>query len=187
MKDLDQHIKTFYNTKVLTDDELHQIRSKKAQSKLSLFSTRWAWRSAVVFALIATSMLVLNLVIKNHRYSVAFNYAREVALNHEKALSSDIESSSIIELNQQMTKLDFSMILPEKISSEYTLKGARYCSINFHIAAQLKIEDPSGSISTLYLFKKTEDFPIDQKIILQDTEVTLWDTGKLVYALASDL
>lgn len=187
MKDLDQHIKTFYNAKSLSAEELGRIKSGKTSSTSLFSSAKWLWRSAAVFALIITSVLVLNMVTKHHRYSVALDYAREVALNHEKALSSDIESNSILELNEQMTKLDFSMILPDQISSKYTLKGARYCSINFHIAAQLKIEDTSGAISTLYLFKKMEDFPIDQKIILKDTEITLWDNENLVYALASDL
>lgn len=187
MKDLDQHIKAFYDSKSLSVEDLEKIKSHKTSPKISLFSVSRLWRAAAVLALIATFLLVFNFVNKNRRYNVALNYAKEVAFNHEKELSSDIESSNLVELDQQMTKLDFDMILPEQISSSYTLKGGRYCSINFNIAAQLKIEDSSGSISTLYLFKKTEDFSIDRKIILQDTEVILWDNDYLVFALASDL
>lgn len=72
-------------------------------------------------------------------------------MNHVKNLASEVETSSIDSLRIVMTALDF-----EPKSSKFikqlglVVQGARYCSIQGHIAIQIKLRDASGQQHSLY-------------------------------------
>ena len=76
--------------------------------------------------------------------------AREIAMNHWKLLDVEFISETIPDLSQQMGKLDFSLIRPGRLSEALTIVGARYCSIQGAIAAQIQLTDAAGHPYTLY-------------------------------------
>ena len=76
--------------------------------------------------------------------------AREIAMNHRKLLAVEFISETIPDLSQQMSKLDFSLIRPGRLSEALTIVGARYCSIQGAIAAQIQLTDAAGHPYTLY-------------------------------------
>ena len=76
--------------------------------------------------------------------------AREIAMNHRKLLDVEFISETIPDLSQQMGKLDFSLIRPGRLSEALTIVGARYCSIQGAIAAQIQLTDAAGHPYTLY-------------------------------------
>ena len=72
------------------------------------------------------------------------------------------------------------------ITDGKTLVGARYCSVDNRIAAQLKFINKTGQEETCYVFRNQEKFSFDEDIEKQGGVVTLWNTQKLVFALARD-
>ena len=72
------------------------------------------------------------------------------------------------------------------ITDGKTLVGEKYCSVDNRIAAQLKFINKTGQEETCYVFRNQEKFSFDEDIEKQGVVVTLWNTQKLVFALARD-
>ena len=76
---------------------------------------------------------------------------QEILLNHQKQFDVEFSSITIDELRADMHKLDFNLITSRVIDEEkFQIIGARYCSIQGNIAAQIKLQDNSGNTFTLY-------------------------------------
>jgi hypothetical protein len=128
----------------------------------------------------------LFLLPKQQQNTIINRFANEIAFNHQKKLPSEIKTNSILELNKMMDKLDFEIVLPQKISTNLVLKGGRYCSVDNRVAAQLKLENKQGKRITCYVFKKNENFEFDKKILKDNIEVTFWNDDVLIFALATE-
>lgn len=77
--------------------------------------------------------------------------AQEVALNHKKQLAAEFLGADYDSLRLQMGKLDFVLTAPARLrESRLRLVGARYCSIQGHLAAQIRLKDDQGHEYTLY-------------------------------------
>ncbi len=184
MKKIEQQIKGFYNSKSLSDEQLELIKSQTHKKNNRLISIRkiMKYAAVILFFIITTFIYVQN---KNNQNFILQEFANEIAFNHQKQLPSEIKTNNILELKNKMSKLNFDLYLPQKITSNLQLKGGRYCSVDNRIAAQLKFENKQGEIVTCYIFKKEEKFDINQKIEKnKNIEVDIWDDGTLIFALA---
>lgn len=186
MKEFEQQIKEFYNSKSLSTEQLESIIHQSENKKNRLISILHLLKYAAIFFVFAGTVYVLYFLPKQQQVSVINSYAKEIAFNHQKQLVSEIKTSSISELNNKMDKLDFEILLPLKITNNLKLKGGRYCSIDDRIAAQLKFENNQGKIITCYIFRKVEKFVFDKKILNNNIEVVIWDNGTLIFGLATD-
>jgi hypothetical protein len=113
--------------------------------------------------------------------------AQEVALNHNKALDLEFHAQRVADLQGMMPKLDFVLIEPARIAhGELKLRGARYCSIQGELAAQLRFSDPDGRVHTLYEAKPVEGLrPPRGSLPVLGLSVELWQEAGLLLGLAS--
>ena len=105
-------------------------------------------------------------------------------------ISSEIVSSSFVEVASKLNKLDFQLIRPERLKElGLELIGGRYCSIQGHIAAQLHLKDiKTGSRFTLYQVPHSKDWPEESlnnfNAAIDGVEVSMWVEKGLLLALA---
>jgi len=100
---------------------------------------------ALVFALPA---LLPELV--PDRGDIAAKIAREVFTNHTRIKSLDLETSSLAEVRSHFDRLDFVPVESALLDRSLTLRGARYCTLQGQLAAQMVFETPEGEHVTLY-------------------------------------
>ena len=82
---------------------------------------------------------------------IARSIAEEIAMNHNKHLDAEFETASYAELRRTMDRLDFSLIEPHRAGVDgLRLLGARYCSIQGQLVAQLRLETGDGQHVTLF-------------------------------------
>ena len=114
--------------------------------------------------------------------------AAEVAVNHNKQLTSDYLVSSYGDLHQAMGKLDFAPFEPDRVRrAGHRLIGARYCAIGGQIAVQIRLTDARGRPLTLYEFRPGTRFArIGQaEITIDGVDVSVWTEAGLVLGLAA--
>ena len=184
MEDLELIIKKNYDSNVLSSEQIKSITTQPRQSskKTKSIYQRWVYAAAFILLLGCSYLLFL----KQQPEQIINDFASEVAYNHKKGSSSDIETNNIHELDKKLTRLDFQLVLPERITHSFKLLGGKHCSVDNRVAAQLKFESADSQIITCYVFKKTEAFHFDKEIIKDDVKVAIWDSEELIYALASD-
>ena len=107
--------------------------------------------------------------------------AREIALNHAKAYPPDFVSGSYDELAGRMAKLDFRLSRPDRDVG--TLLGARYCSLQGRVAAQLRLRDDDGRPCTLYEVRALDGVEPGEYSV-SGLSIRLWREGDLLYGLA---
>jgi hypothetical protein len=134
-------------------------------------------------------MLVITLLV--FRYSgelvISERVAQEIAMNHNKALAVEYQGDNYQVLSLDMDKLDFNLQAPQKIVDDvFTVTGARYCSIQGKIAAQVKLTDKKGRIYTLYQTRLSKEFDAIKNSSVQhaDVRIRLWKESAILYGLA---
>ncbi len=179
MKKIEQQIKGFYNSKSLSVEQLELIKNQTPKKNNSLMSIR----KVIKYAAVILFLVITTFIYVQHKNNQTF-ILKKMA-NDQKQLPPVIKTNNILELNSKMSKLNFDLYLPKKITANLQLKGGRYCSVDNRIAAQLKLENKQGKIVTCYIFKKEEKFDINTKIEKnKNIEVDIWDDGTLIFALA---
>ena len=180
MKDVEKYIKSYYNNKSLSVNQLEAIKGR--------LERRSMFRHALKYAAVALTLVV---AISTYYYIQIYtpnqllkSYAEEVMFNHKKKLTSDIITNDIAMLNIKMKKLNFELVLPQNIGKKYTLLGGRYCSVNQRIAAQLKLKNAQNKILTLYVLDKLENEKIEKHFTIDDTQVDIWNDDNRVFLLA---
>src|SRR3972149_787822 len=193
MNDLDLKIIQFYGNIRPDSNFINELKGKITTSENER-ENKWVpfrWKivmkyAAVIALLIASAYFAYWFTTgkDNNRY---YKYAKEIAYNHTKRLNSEYLTSSIIELNQQMDKLDFSIINSEMIKN-YKWTGARYCSVQGAIAAQIKLKDSENNICTLYEFKQKDEKNLEksQTYFIAGIKVTLWAESGIIFGLAKN-
>lgn len=83
---------------------------------------------------------------------IAEKIALEVSGNHLKLKPLEIKSDQLEVLSNYFTQLDFRLVTTGILkNTNWTLLGARYCTIQGHTAAQLRLKNKTtGAIETLY-------------------------------------
>ena len=185
MREIDNKIKDFYKSKSLTKDHLDKIVNQTEQ----IDSKK---KSKPNFALIAIitilALAVLGIImVKFQQYNLPQKYAEEVAYNHKKNVDPVIQTGSISELNEQMSRLDFDLHIPDNMIEQYQLLGGKYCSIDKRMAAQLKLRNTSNDqVVTLYVLDKLKNENLDHSFNLESTSIHIWNERSNLFVLASD-
>lgn len=113
--------------------------------------------------------------------------AEEVALNHTKELGVEFAGSDYDTLRNTMDKLDFSLVAARKLEGrDLRLVGGRYCSIQGNLAAQLRLETPTGKTVTLYqtpLVEKLSKLP-PRELQLRGLRIDFWQQDGVLLAMA---
>lgn len=161
--------------------------TNKKKSWASLFqSPRFALVAFLAVFLINGSIWIANYP---QPYSID-SIALEVAKNHLKDHPSDIKSTSLAEIGTFLSKLEFSLGKPNRLSfSEFM--GGRYCTLAGESAAQVKAKSIDGISGTLYITDSGR-FPDNflsklKKPASKDprgVKVTVWQEKGLLYAFA---
>ena len=113
--------------------------------------------------------------------------ADEIAMNHNKQLDLDLITPSLDEVRDQMTRLDFALIdSPSMAEGGLQLIGARYCSIQGQLAAQLRFQSLSGDFVTLYQSPAVEsmDRPLAAAHSTEGVAVRIWEEQGVLFGLA---
>ncbi|MEO1236778.1 MAG: hypothetical protein AAFX76_08330 [Planctomycetota bacterium] len=113
--------------------------------------------------------------------------AREIALNHNKALGPDYAAAGFDELASMRVKLGFTPFEPAGWEERgLRLVGARYCSVQGCMATQMRVVDGDGEAWTLYQVRPDERLARlnDSVVAVDGVEVELWREAGLVMGLA---
>lgn len=124
--------------------------------------------------------------------------ASEVSYNHLKLKPLEVASSQLTNVTQYFKKLDFNPLASSQVAGlSSRLIGGRYCSIQGNIAAQLRMQDENGAVSTLFESRfNAEDFGFLPKLEAQQDpvsvhvdgqQVDIWVEKGLVMALVSPI
>ena len=115
----------------------------------------------------------------------------EIAYNHNKNLEMEIKSNSLKDIASYLSRLDFSLIYPSRLSQDnWEMIGGRYCQLKGQFAAQIKLRNKSNQkIYTLYQIEKPhkiKNFANLSEHFAKGVKVNLWGERGLIIALAGD-
>jgi hypothetical protein len=185
-----ESIKEYYEKHNLSTTQLLQMQNiqKKLYPQFNRrrrLHTQWAIAAGAVVLLLG-AFIFFN-ATSNRTYIA--DLISEIAYNHNINLEMEIKSNSLKEIASYLSRLDFPLINPARLSSEnWEMIGGRYCSLKGQFAAQLKLRNKvDQKIYTLYQIEK----PHDIKNIADFSEhfakgvkVNLWFERGLILALA---
>lgn len=189
-KKLNDHVNDHYSRQALSEEAIDRLlahgTSKKNGRLAALLASRGRFLSmaaALVMAILAVPF-ALNHTTES---SWALRAAQEVALNHKKQLGVEFSGSDYGSLRAQMSKLDFVLAAPTRLQNAgLRLVGARYCSIQGHLAAQIKLHDDQGQEYTLYQTHLPSPAPTlaagDYSV--NSVRIQEWQEAGLFFALA---
>jgi hypothetical protein len=107
--------------------------------------------AAAVLVLVSAAVMFNVLRSPDGSTSVVVRVAEEVATNHIKLLSPDLETSSMEVIRRSFDRLDFVPIESSRSApGSLGLKGARYCTLQGRIAAQLFYDSLEGEPVTRF-------------------------------------
>ena len=191
-KHLNDHIKDHYSRQSLSPETVARLLAQNAVKEkaqpVGFFGHRlWVFGTAIVIvvAILSTSLMV-RYTAEDDRWTL--RAAQEVALNHKKQLAAEFHGADYDSLRLQMGKLDFVLTAPARLrESKLRLVGARYCSIQGHLAAQIKLKDDQGHEYTLYqthLPSPTVAFSASDYMV-DGVRIQEWQEAGLFFALAT--
>lgn len=198
-----EHLRDYYESRTLDPskreriEQLVQLRGERAPGRgaptapaRALSSRRIRWLAA---AGVAAAVLVAG--IASLRGSVAdgslpLRVAEEIALNHGKQLAVEFTATSYRELARRMDKLDFDLrASPDARVARLGVLGARYCSIQGGLAAQVKLREAGGQVLTMYQTALTDELgsvPAGEQIV-DGVRIRLWREGDRLLGLARSI
>ncbi|MBW3563631.1 MAG: hypothetical protein KY459_02795 [Acidobacteria bacterium] len=187
-KNLEQQIRTHYESKRLSSSMIDEIRilrkGSERERRSSRFSVRWLSIAAVIAILIAATALLL--VPRDH--GAAEEIAMIAARDHNRRLAVEVRASDYDELRAKMARLDFNPVMPQR-AAEMSLRvvGARYSSVGGLSAIEIKLVEPSGGICTLIQVRADERLArigSSQQFVIDGLRIDVWKEKGLVMALA---
>jgi len=188
---LEQRIQEHYSAQSLSAEALERlldvgVDDRSRPSRTLARPTLLA--AAIVISIGLVALLGSVLGSRQKTTETAQRIQREVATNHLKLRQPDYQGGSLVTLREQMNELDFYLIDVElPIDESVQLVGARYCSIDGQLAAQLHFEDATGRRWTLYQTRLTD--PLRRVQLdgspLDGVGVRLWHEKGVFLALAS--
>lgn len=202
-KHLNHHIKDYYQEQGLSPEKMDSLveltNSSEHNSRTSRRTTdTGSKRHFQNRVAIAASILVLLLLTmqwlpvdfygkKSGLENLAYLVSEEIALNHNKQLSIEYSASNFKELRAQMEKLDFTPVASTRLEGAgLKFIGARYCSIQGQLAAQIKLVDKEGRTQTLYqtqLTNKLKELD-EQEYYVDGVKIKQWQEKGLFFGLA---
>lgn len=202
---LNDHLVTYYERKQLSPQTLTSLkatieeasegeRKKRNRFRLPLpplrrlFFSPWvlAYASVLIFLGYIAWMVTDGPGRKGAPFDLSKAIAREIAMNHRKQFDVEFIAKTIPDLGQQMGKLDFSLISPVRFSEAFNIVGARYCSIQGGIAAQIQLTDAAGHYYTLYQTRLGAPLTgmKDKVFEFEGLQMKFWQENKVFLGLA---
>lgn len=196
---LNEHVKDHYTQQTLRQEKLEQLLAQAdtpgATPRVKRSTYGFAWQAAfrkpwmrTAFAalmIVAVPLMLWQMASNNDWSAVA---AREIALNHKKQLAVEFPAMDYASLRAQMSKLDFVLTAPARLPIDgLQVVGARYCSIQGHLAAQVRLQDSDGRIYTLYQ-RTLLGVPVlegVQEHVIDGVHIREWQEAGLFFGLAS--
>jgi len=187
---LDKQVKDYYIRQCLSEDKLAQLATQAAVVMDSAKARRRAWYWVAAAAVIVGVAVGPGWMVQmgpDHRQWTA-RAAQEIALNHKKQLREEFVATDFATLRRQMSKLDFPLVEPASLSAlGLRVVGARYCSIQGHLAAQIKLTDVQGRRYTLYQTHIAADMAADVewRSRIDGIDIRQWREADLFFGLAT--
>lgn len=192
---LNEHVKDHYARETLRPEKLAQLLAQAdlpSENNGSNGLAGWAalrksWMFAAVAALVAVvvPLTLWQATMSSEDWSAVA--AREIALNHKKQLAIEFPATDYASLRTQMSKLDFVLTAPARLPVEgLQVVGARYCSIQGHLAAQVRLQDRNGRSYTLYQ-RSLHGVPTlaeEQQHLIDGVQIREWQESGLFFGLA---
>lgn len=190
-----QHLsaETITRLQLLAQAEQENALPKKEQRHPARPKVLWL---VPVAAAIAIGVL-LTAVVRHTRQQTAseveqlrVSIAQEVAHGHIKNKPVRFAAARYEELGRQMKNLNFQPISPIALAEKsLTLKGARYCSLDGNVAAQIKLEMDGGMTCTLFMAKATEKLKSlgAYTMHFDGLEIKVWEEDNIIMGLAIPL
>jgi anti-sigma factor RsiW len=182
---LEKGLKDHYGEKKLSSERIQKLMDIQERKTLNFPS----FNLKTMTASLVTACLVL-FAVNFFSIPVIEKIAKEVRYNHLKNMPAEVLTKDYNVVNAALDRLDFEARANDLIPAKIALAGGRYCSIQGKIAAQLHYVDKAGNRYTLYQFKLNEELDsvikTKRTIGLEDTEIMIWKSSGLGYALASD-
>lgn len=174
---LDDQLREHYARK-----QLDAVKLRALEAQLACAPRRWA---AWGWAAAAAAACVLVFWGLSAREGLAGALADEIARNHDEDLT--IECRRYSRLLERMPRLDFDLREPRNLPQGLQLVGARYCSLQGRIAAQIKLVDEQGRRHTLYEVRDGERFRglEECSVPREGLRIRFWREDGLVLGLAS--
>jgi len=193
---LDKMLKQHYEQQQLSSEAMARMvaladsvdQNHKQQQRANFWQRRWGEQRKL--SLVASVMVALLLIplLWPADEPLLTRVAKEVALNHNKQLASDYVTDSYQALAAVMNKLDFKPAPPTRLKQAgYRMIGARYCSIQGEIAAQIKLSSAAGEVMTLYQTRLNPRLAAlgEQSYMADNIRVETWQEGEIFFSLAS--
>ncbi len=193
---VDRALKQHYQRQMLSAEAMARMaamadsvsQKQTQQQRANFWQQRWGFQRKL--SLLASLMVALLLIplLWPADETLLVRVAKEVALNHNKQLASDYLADSYQQLASVMDKLDFELRPSVRLQQAgYRVVGARYCSIQGEIAAQLKLLSAGGELVTLYQTRLTPALAAlgEQRYTAGRLEVQTWQEGDAFFGLAS--
>ncbi len=190
---VEKHVNKYYmvqhlNSSVAT--RLKSISESSVEDETPVVPlARWPWKKiGIASSFLLLVMIVTQVLYTTYSYhdALVMRIVQEVELNHKKQFKSDFVSTDIQALAVAMNKLEFKLKLPTQMKNTgYQVTGARYCSIQGEIAAQLKLREDTGAVATLYVTKLNNQFIAipQQSQVRDELSIELWQEAGLFYSL----
>ena len=174
--------------KLLEMQTLHSAASEQPATASTKERLQWRLPHAALSACVL--LLAVSLWTLIPSTSNSLRLVEEIASNHLQPLQLDIGSSSLEEIDRNLSHLSFSLVNSARIESkQWKLLGGRYCTIQGQLAAQLKLlNKESQKIVTLYqsAISPKSDHSFSEKTLRSDAgvEVSIWWEDGVMLALA---
>ena len=192
MTEIDDRLRDHYRAFELSSSQVSTITnvSEKNSFPFGAFFTK----NIPSFTWVAAALLLLSVSVGIHDYGTnserTSRTLQEAAMNHSTRLQLEFEANTIAEIDEHMSQLHFSVQLPFEFKEQYSVLGARYCTINGELAAHVKfIDRETEKQVSLFMTRSVDDL---QKINntskrVDGVNVKLWNESGFFYAMASRL
>lgn len=204
-KYLENHLTDFYHRQELRPQKLAELRAlaeargMDRQKASARAPAPQGWRRLLVQGRVAAALVLLIMgafylgrVLRPAppeelaASALTQSIGGEMAMNHKKQLEMEFLAGDYAGLRPQMSKLDFALAPPgSAIAAPLHVVGARYCSIQGQLAAQIRLRDQAGLVYTLYETKLTDKLHrVAGEVKTEGVRIRLWKENGLFYGLA---
>jgi hypothetical protein len=189
MTEIDDRLRDYYRGLQLDAVDVQSIAGSK-EGKTGLGVAFPSWRLGG-FTWVAAALMLFTISVGIHEYGThserTYRTLNEAAMNHSTRLQLEFEGSTIVEIDQNMSQLPFKVQLPTEFNRQYSVLGARYCTINGELAAHVKfIDRETDQQISLFMARSVDDLQEINATSEQvdGVNVSLWNESGLFYAMA---
>lgn len=171
-------LKDYYAKQNLPEDKLQRL--------MEIQTTKSNWKIPAIssFAVATLLFVAFNVIFQT---PIDQKILKEVAYNHSKQMPPEVLSEDYTTINEALDRLDFKVVESPKLAANFQLVGARYCSVQGKIAAQLKLFNKQDqTYYTLYQFKAIDEVDNFQGTS-KNVSIKVWKENEIGFALARDL